>query len=227
MWSTPAQGTLKRVMEREGVRVAEVEPVQPLGDDDRVAAVGGEVHVVRVVDRDRRARPARARVDRRQAVAGVVGDVERLQIPRRHHVLWQRADGEVLDDPVGVRVDHVDGVALAVRDVDERLRGSRRAGQHVRAVVGVDVALRRRRLCRARRRAWGPSRSGRARSVRPPCRSRRVRPRAGSGSPSATAARSERGDDSDPAFTMRPVRGSTATILAVALPSVAPRPPTT
>ena len=37
MWSTPAHGTVQRLPERERVRVAEVEPVQPLGDDDRVA----------------------------------------------------------------------------------------------------------------------------------------------------------------------------------------------
>ena len=55
MWSTPRARNRERVLEREGVRVAEVEPVQPLGDDDRVAAVGREVHVVRVVDRDRAA----------------------------------------------------------------------------------------------------------------------------------------------------------------------------
>ena len=40
MWSTPAHGTAQRVAQGEGVRVAEVEPVEPLGDDDRVAAVG-------------------------------------------------------------------------------------------------------------------------------------------------------------------------------------------
>ena len=41
------------MVQRERVRVAEVEAVQALGDDDRVAAVGREVHVVRIVDRDR------------------------------------------------------------------------------------------------------------------------------------------------------------------------------
>ena len=53
MWSTPAHGTGSEWCSPKRVRVAEVEPVQPLGDDDRVAAVGREVHVVRVVDRDR------------------------------------------------------------------------------------------------------------------------------------------------------------------------------
>ena len=46
----------ERVLQRERVRVAKVDAVQPLGDDDRVAAVGREVHVVRIVDRDRRGR---------------------------------------------------------------------------------------------------------------------------------------------------------------------------
>ena len=57
MWSTPRAGHPERLLQRHGVRVAEVEALRALGDDDRVAAVGGEVHVVRVVDRDR-ARPA-------------------------------------------------------------------------------------------------------------------------------------------------------------------------
>ena len=56
MWSTPRARHGKRVVQRERVRVAEVEAVQPLGDDDREAAVGREVHVVRIVDRDRRRR---------------------------------------------------------------------------------------------------------------------------------------------------------------------------
>jgi hypothetical protein len=59
----------------ERVRVAEVEATQALGDDDRVAAVGREVEVVRVDDRDRPARSACARVDRSR-VAGVVVDVQ-------------------------------------------------------------------------------------------------------------------------------------------------------
>src|SRR5262249_29924114 len=63
-------GQLDGAVQRKGVRVAEVESVQPLGDDDRVAPVGGEVHVVGVGDRDRPARPAGARIDHRQAVAG-------------------------------------------------------------------------------------------------------------------------------------------------------------
>ena len=128
MWSTPVHGTASEWWSWKRVRVAEVEPVQPLGDDDRVAAVGREVHVVRVVDRDRRAGLARARVDRREAVAGVVRDVERLQVPGRDDVLGQAADREVLDDLVGVRVDHVDRVALAVRDVDQRACAVRAAG---------------------------------------------------------------------------------------------------
>ena len=40
MWSTPDAGNGQRTLERERVRVAEVEAVEPLGDDDRVAAVG-------------------------------------------------------------------------------------------------------------------------------------------------------------------------------------------
>ena len=98
-----------------------------------------------------RAGLAGTRVDRRQAVAGVVRDVERAQVPGRDDVLRESADGEVLDDPERARVDHVDGVALAVRNVDERSRESGGAGQVARAVVCVDVPVRRRRTPPARR----------------------------------------------------------------------------
>ena len=48
----------QRIPEAEGMGVAKVEPVKRLGDDDREAPVGREVHVVRIVDRDRGARLA-------------------------------------------------------------------------------------------------------------------------------------------------------------------------
>ena len=122
-------------------------------------------------------------------------------------MLRQRADREVLDDLVRARVDHVDGVAVAVRHVDARQRAARGAGQHVRAVVGVDVpcGVARDRAGRRAPAAWIArhvgdelaQRSARCPSApRPPAS--RIR------SPSATAARSERG-----AAARRP-RGSAA-----------------
>ena len=41
--------SLDGVFERHGVRIAQVEPLQRFGDDDRRAAVRHEVHVVRIV----------------------------------------------------------------------------------------------------------------------------------------------------------------------------------
>ena len=135
----------ERMVQAEAVRVTEVEPMEPFGDDDRIPPVRCEVHVVRVVDRNRRARLAGLRIDRRQAVAEIVRDVERLQVVRRCDVLRERTDGEVFDDLEGLRVDHVDGRALAVGDVDARQRGARDGREHVRAVVRVHVAGRGRR----------------------------------------------------------------------------------
>ena len=83
MWFTPAHGTRQRTHELKGVRVAEVESMQPLGDDDRVAAVEREVEVVRIVDGNRLAGRPGHRIDRRQAVPDVVVDVQRLQVVRR------------------------------------------------------------------------------------------------------------------------------------------------
>ena len=115
-----AARNVQRVVQSKGVREAEVEAGEPLGDDDREASVRGEVHVVRVGHRDRTAGQPVARVDRRHAVAEVVEHVERLQVVRRGHVLGEGADREVADDLERPRVDLVDAVALAVRDVDQR-----------------------------------------------------------------------------------------------------------
>jgi len=114
MWSTPLHGTVSEWCSRKLWASRKSSRLKALGDDDRVAPVGGEVHVVRVVDRDVRAVFACARIDRRQAVAGVVRDVEHLQVPRRNDVLRQAADREVVDDPERARVDHVDRIAAAV-----------------------------------------------------------------------------------------------------------------
>ena len=86
-----------------------------------------------------RARLARAGIDRGQAVAGIVRDVEAAEIPGRHHVLRKASDREVPDDPEGARVDHVDRVAPRIRDVNQRSRTACSAGQHVPAVEGIDV----------------------------------------------------------------------------------------
>ncbi len=61
-----------------GMRIVEVQSLQRLGDDDRVLPVRGEVHVVGVVNTDVRSFDLPSgRVDRGQAVAVVVGDVQR------------------------------------------------------------------------------------------------------------------------------------------------------
>src|SRR5207248_5409652 len=47
--------------------LAEIQPLQPLGDHDRGTAVGCKIEVVWIGDPDRRARPGGVRVDRGQA----------------------------------------------------------------------------------------------------------------------------------------------------------------
>ena len=73
----------QRVPQPHRVRLAEVELPVRLGDDDRAPPVGGEVEVVRVEHADTAAGAPGARVDRRQAVALVVRDPQRPQVPRR------------------------------------------------------------------------------------------------------------------------------------------------
>ena len=52
-----------------------------------------------ILHRDRTARDAGDRIDRGQAVALVVGHLQRPQVVRRDHVLRERADRELADDP--------------------------------------------------------------------------------------------------------------------------------
>ena len=148
----------------EGVRVAEVEPAKPLCDDDRKLAIGREVQVVGVGDGNGAAGPRRPRIDRRDRVALVVQHIERLQVPRGRDVLRQCADRELPDDLQAARVDDVDRVAVAVRDVDARECASRGAAEHVRTVRGIDVDGRR----RAGACSTGESKYRRLRTVRAP-----------------------------------------------------------
>ena len=141
MWSTPgALRRRQRVVQRHRVRVAEVELAVGLGDDDRPAPVGGEVQVVRVQRRDRLARAAGARVDRREAVAEVVGRRTACAGPTTGVTCWGSAPtGKCsidLERPLG---DHVDGVRLAVGHVDERRVAAHDGAEQPGAVGGVDV----------------------------------------------------------------------------------------
>ena len=132
-------GDGERMVQPHGLGVAEVEALQALGDDDGVAAVRCEVEVVRVGHRHGMSGLPGPWIDRRQAVALIVVHPERLQVVGGHHVLGVCADRELIDDPVGARVDHADGVALAVGNVDparEVLHGRREPS---RAIGCVDV----------------------------------------------------------------------------------------
>ena len=126
--------------ELHGVGVSEVEPLASFGDNDRVPTVGGEVQVVGIGDRDiGSASFAGSGVDGSEAVAVVVVDVERREVPRRGHMLRKRANVEVIDHLVGRGIDDVDGVRHAVGYVDQRARGCRLGAERVGAVMCVDV----------------------------------------------------------------------------------------
>ena len=93
--------------------------LQALGDDDRVAAVGREVHVVRIVDRNRADRrcPSSGRsasgcCRRRCRRTASAGSTRRRRVEAAHRLRSARR-------PEGRRVDHVDRVALAVRHVHQ------------------------------------------------------------------------------------------------------------
>ena len=166
-----ASGDGERVLEGHGVRVAEVQAPERFGDDDGVAPVGGEVQVVGVPDGDRSSRPSGARVDRGEAIADVVVDVERLEVIGRRDVLRHGAGREVLDHLHRALADDVDGVAHRVRDVDERRVSAHGAGEHAGAVGRVypawDVGPHRAGRCGLAGRPGGtPPRGLRGREVR-------------------------------------------------------------
>ena len=202
------------------MRIAEVESLPGLGDDDRVAPVGREVEVVGIGrPGSASARAARPRVDRREAVAEVVVDVQGAQVVRRRDVLRQRADAEVVDDLERALIDDVDGVRLAVRDVDERarvraapVRAPGRSAAYTfsgAAAVGPDLV----RACgmRALMRSVTPC------AVMPPAITICFR--------SVTAARSLRASFRWPAAETCPVAGRIAITAALIDPRTLPWPP--
>ena len=70
---------------------------------------------------------------------GVVGDPQRLQVPRRHDVLRVEADLELVDHLERRRVDHVDVVRLHVRHVDARQVARDRRAQLAGGGLAVEV----------------------------------------------------------------------------------------
>ena len=137
-----ARGQVHRIDQAHAVGLAEVELAAGLGDDDCAAPVGGEVQVVGVRHRDRAAVMPGARVDRSEAVAVVVGDPQRAQVPRRGDVLRQGADGEVVDDPGRALIDDVDRVGPRVGHVNARDVAPYLGRQHPRARGAIDVERR-------------------------------------------------------------------------------------
>ena len=143
-WLTPgAARHLDRVLLGHRLRVAEVQTLPRLGDHDRGLAVGREVHVVRVVDRERLAGLAGLGVDRRQAAVGaalgIVGDPQRLQVPRRHDVLRADADLEAIDHLQRRRIDHVNVIAAQVGHIDAREVACDRGHDLAGSLLAVEV----------------------------------------------------------------------------------------
>src|SRR5262249_41487094 len=121
------------------LRVAKIQAVRALGDDDGVAAVGGEVQVVRILDLQRVDFVAGGGGDARDAVPEVVQHPQRLEIVRRRAVLRLSADLEVVHDLEGVRVDHIHGIPTAVRDVDALGKAAHHRAQIAGTSGGVYV----------------------------------------------------------------------------------------
>ena len=229
MWSTPAHGTCRewcrwnrvRVRGSRGGRAARRRRSRNRPSGVKYMLYGSSTGI---------GLPglAGARVDRGQAVADVVRDVERLQVVGGNDVLRQGSDREAVDDLERARVDHLHE-AVARGNVDARQRGPGGRGEHAGAVVRVHVdAPRRRRPARRRRAVAGGAPPGRASRASRRCRPGHVRPRAGSRPSTPAATRSERATRSEPrdadaaGHADRPRRSR-----RVGVSSDAPRPPMT
>lgn len=147
MVDAAAVGCFDGVFKRHGVRVAEVETFVGFGDDDGGPAVGSEIHVIRVVDRNVLARLAGCRVDRSNAAVGppfgIIVDPEGFQIPRRHDMLRIDANFIFIDDLQRRLIDHPNVVGGPIGNInsvqvigDDRAQISR-PGLAVE-IVGID-----------------------------------------------------------------------------------------
>src|SRR5712692_165785 len=110
------------------VRVAELDPLQPLDDVNGLAAVRGEIKVVGERNRDSLAvGAAGVDVDHGEAARPLVVDVQRAHVPGRCDVMRDESNRKVVDDLEGQRVDNVHGARGAVGHVNARRQLTKRA----------------------------------------------------------------------------------------------------
>ena len=129
MWSTPGQGTLTDRCSRIVWASRKLSRCRRWRPRSRTSPPVREV--VGIFDGNLAVRwPSGSRVDRRERVAFVVVDPQRLQVVRGRHVLGQRPHREAVDHLEGVRIDHADGVAEAVGYVDPLPGPPPRRGEH-------------------------------------------------------------------------------------------------
>ena len=134
---------LYRILHRHSLRVAEIKPLARFGDNNRGAAVGCEVHIVGVIDRNILPRFAGYWIDGCHAAVvssfSVIIDPESFQIPGRNNVLRMNADTEFVDDFIGRRIDHPDIVRTTVRHINAREVFCHCCAQLVRPRLAVDI----------------------------------------------------------------------------------------
>lgn len=119
-----ALGRRQRSLQHHRVRIAEFQTLQVFGDDDRIAPVRREVHIISVGHLDDCAGLAGFRVDghenSRQIALGRSDNPQSLQIPRRNNVLGISTDNIIIHDFEADRIDHIDVSRFYVGHVDPR-----------------------------------------------------------------------------------------------------------
>ncbi len=105
----PFTVSLKGLDQLHRLRIPKIDSPPPLGDHHRVSAIGSEIQVVWIIDRNARSISARERIDRREAVAVVVCHPERFHVIGRNDMLWELSRRKSSHSAVSLWVDHRDG----------------------------------------------------------------------------------------------------------------------
>ncbi len=133
-----------RLLERHGVRIAEIEPLVLFGHDHGRAAVRREIEVVGVRHVDDGTGLRGARIDRHDEAGAAARrraarHPQGLQVVRGHDMLRMPPGGETADDAEPRRIDHIHIAAFDVRHVHARQRPRRGGAETAGSRFAVQV----------------------------------------------------------------------------------------
>ena len=129
----------RRIFQRHRLRLSEHQAHHLLRDDDGVFAIGGVVHVVRIINRNGLAFFAGGWINGGQTVSLVVENPQPGHVVRRSDVLGLAANLDRFDHLVSCGIDHTDGIALRVGNIHTRWKILYDRAQSAGTIRGVNV----------------------------------------------------------------------------------------